>query len=341
MKCASCGFPLSPRGSSCPRCGKPVQGQQNGGIGHIPIAELQQQSFAGQQYRGSNTLANEGGEVQQQDWNTPWGAAQASFSQQPSFMPTPSSSLPVAQPSKTSGGQAADPFFQAAPTITPDPLLRYQEASSAGFSPIPPSAVTPGQLPFQRASDVKKMPVPFGFTVASLCVITGGLILVFVYFLSLGVLATDNAALQSAAAQPKKVPTAIALPSPTAIPVTSTPTNSGQQYVDNVAMASQIVTTTAAPTMVANTFKLRQRMYVTFEVHTLNHSAGGICLQWYINSNMFTTFAFPVSSSTSAYSFASSTAVGAGYVEIYWSSIASCTDPKKLLAQRAQFTVTA
>jgi hypothetical protein len=298
MRCASCGFPLSPNGSSCRGCGKPVQGQQSGGIGHIPTAELQQQAFTAQQY----------------------------------------ASMPVTQSSKTQGGQSAEPFFQAPPTTTPEPL-HYQEVASPGFSPIPPT--TPGQLPFQRTSDTKKMPIPFGFTVASLCVITGGLILVFVYFLSLGVLATDNAALQSAAAHPKKAPTLITSPSPTTIPLTSTPTYPGQQYVDNVAMASAVVTSTAAPITVSNTFKLKKVMYVTFEVHTINHSTGGICLLWYINSKMFTTFAFPVSSSTSAYSYASSTTVGAGYVEIYWSSIASCTDPNKQLAQRTQFTVTA
>ncbi len=340
MRCASCGFPLAPNGSICRSCGKPAQGQQNGGINHVPIAELQQQAFAAQQYRGTNTLAN-GGVEPQQDWNTPWGATQAAFSQPPAFMPTPSSSMPAAPPVQMPGSPSAEPFFQAPPTTTPDPLLHYQEAALPGFSPILPPPVATGRLPFQQATDAQKMLIPFGFTVASLCVITGGLILVFVYFLSLGVLATDNAALQSAAAHPKKVPTVITLLSPTAITLTSTPTNPGQQYVDNVAMASAVATTTAAPIIVSNTFKVKHVMYVTFEVHTINHSTGGICLLWYINTKMFTTFAFPVSSSTSAYSYASSTTVGAGYVEIYWSSIASCTDPNKLLAQRTQFTVTA
>lgn len=339
MRCASCGFPLSPTASSCPRCKRPVQGQHSSGFGHAPIAEAQQQTLTAQQYN-SNNVSEVGPGLQSQAWNTPWQAAPAAFSPSPSYLPTPSASVPVAQPTNITGEQLGEQFFQAPPTFTPDPFVRVQEAAPAPVFPQFPQAAQ-GQSPLQNGSNNKKAPIPFGFTVASLCVITGGLILVFVYFLSLGVLSTDNAALQSAAAHPKKAPTTVVSPSPTTIAATSTPTYPGQQYVDNVAMASAVVTTTAAPVTVSNTFKVKQKMYVTFEVHTVNHSTGGICLLWYLNNKEFTSFAFPVSSSTSAYSYAFANSVGTGNVEIYWSSAASCLDPNKQLAQKAQFTVTA
>ena len=71
-------------------------------------------------------------------------------------------------------------------------------------------------------------------------------------------------------------------------------------HVRRCDLPSAVATATAAPITVSNTFKVKHVMYVTFEVHTINHSTGGICLLWYINTKMFTSFAFPVSSSTSA-----------------------------------------
>lgn len=329
MKCTGCGWLFSPTNtrSSCPRCGKPISEQQSGMIGHLPTAAIQPQAFVPQQYTANNT-AEVGPGVQQQDWNMPWNTAQTQFSWQSSPIPLSAAATPAS--TQTTDDHLGEPFFQA-PTATPDQFAHFQEATSSPAFPQIPQ--TPQQVEISG-----KPPIPFGFTVASLCVITGGLILVLVYFLSLGAIAADNAALQSAANRPKKVPTVVSLPSPTAIPVTSTP-YPAQQYVNNVVMASNVATTTAQPTMLSNTFKLRQKMYVTFEVRT--RSAGGICLVWYINNKILTSFAFPIASSTSAYSFASSATVGTGYVEIYWSSTASCSDPNKQLAQKAQFTVTA
>lgn len=310
MKCVHCGFPLSPTQPVCRRCGMPVQGASNAVA--RPSADIPMQ----QPFRTNAPQA--GVEVQSQDWN----AQQASpFRQQ---TPTPQAAFPSVVPSrKNTDDHAHEQLFltpQASLQSTPEPALYFPQAP-------------------QERGIIKKRAVPFGFTLSAICMITGALMLIFVYFMSLSVLhgPTNGAISQGTAATKTPVvqPTAV----PTSVPVTPTPVNPGQMYADHVVMASSISTATAQPLIPATSFRVGQKIYVTFEVHPTNHS-GGICLLWYLNNKQFAPFAFSVTSSSPAYSYTYANVVGAGYVEIYWSDQASCDDGNKMLAQRADFTVT-
>ena len=104
-------------------------------------------------------------------------------------------------------------------------------------------------------------------------------------------------------------------------------------------MASTINFNTAQPIQTTTTFKVKQRIYVTFAIHP-NGKSGAICLYWYLNNHAVTEFPFPVTAAASAaYSYAIYGGRGNGYVEIYWASTTACSD--RMLAQHVPFTVTA
>lgn len=183
-----------------------------------------------------------------------------------------------------------------------------------------------------------------GFIIAALCVLTGGLLLAFVYIISLGLppaspaVTAQNRA-QATAAANKATPTVSpdttnASPTPAASP---TPTYPGQQYIDNAQMASQVNTKSALPIVQTTSFKVGQPIFVTFALHPGGHP-GAVCLLWYVNNKQFAHFEFPVNGvSSPAYSYAYVGAAGPAYVELYWASSTACTD--KMLAQRVDFTV--
>ena len=181
-----------------------------------------------------------------------------------------------------------------------------------------------------------------GFIVAALCVISGGLILVFVYFLAMSLPATPTTGtypatpvatrnmLTASPTTPALSPTAVLSPTAGALP--------GQQYIDNPQMASLVNTTTAQPLQLTTTFKVNQKIYVSFNIHP-NGKNGAVCLIWYLHNKKVTQFPFPVTASARAgYSYAIYGGTGPAYVEIYWASTTTCSD--KILAQRVNFTVT-
>jgi hypothetical protein len=181
-----------------------------------------------------------------------------------------------------------------------------------------------------------------GFIVAALCVISGGLILAFVYFLAMGLPATPTtgaypptpAATRNMLAASPTTPTL----SPTSVPSPPAVAPPGQQYIDNSQMASFVNTTTAQPLQLTTTFKVNQKIYVTFNIHP-NGKNGAVCLFWYLNKKNVTQFPFPVTASAKAgYSYAIYGGTGPAYVEIYWASTMTCSD--KILAQHVNFTVT-
>lgn len=179
-----------------------------------------------------------------------------------------------------------------------------------------------------------------GFIVAGLCVITGGLILVFVYFMALGLPAasTTSAYTVTPTTISNTLPSATAAPSVTVMPSTTVGAFPGQQYIDNAQMASLVNTNTAQPLQMATRFKVNQRIYVTFNIHP-NGKSGAVCLIWYLNSRLVTQYPFAVSTTANAgYSYAIYGGAGEGYVEIYWASSTICSD--KILAQQVNFTVT-
>ncbi len=205
------------------------------------------------------------------------------------------------------------------------PLPEYQQGTALpAFSQPTPRAIPP---PNSRNTKL-------GFTVAGLCVLTGGLILVLVYFIAIGLPGgnSNDTVAKPVVSKPTTAPTATTAPSSTA---TAYP---GQQYIDNAQMASAIDTASLQPTQLGTTFKTNQKIYVTFRLHPPGHS-GAVCLLWYLSGRQVSHYSFAVGANSKlsyAYSIYGST--GAAYVEIYWASTPQCTD--QVLAQHVDFTVT-
>jgi len=179
-----------------------------------------------------------------------------------------------------------------------------------------------------------------GFILAGLCVITGGLILVFVYFMASGLPSTNttSASMGAPTTTSGTLPSATTVSSPTVLPSQTVGAFPGQQYIDNAQMASMVNTNTAQPLQTTTRFKVNQRIYVTFNIHP-NGKSGAVCLLWYLNSRIVTLYPFAVTTAANAgYSYAIYGTAGEGYVEIYWASSTTCSD--KILAQHVNFTVT-
>jgi hypothetical protein len=210
-----------------------------------------------------------------------------------------------------------------------------------GYPPVPGHLV--GAAPSQRRQvrgSGNSSHTRLGFTAAALCVIAGGLLLLFVFFLAASAPGNPSSGVGSANTQHTSI-------SPTPQPPSPSPTNApsptamsfpGQQYISNAQMASQINTQTTQPTQLSTTFMVNQKIYVTFQLHPAGQS-GAVCLLWYLNGRQVTGYNFAVGQySSGSYSYAIYGGSGTGTVEVYWASSTSCAD--KQLAQRVNFTVT-
>ena len=216
----------------------------------------------------------------------------------------------------------------------PQPPQSGQMWPGQTFQPAYPPGPPPQVTPPPNSRNTK-----LGFILAGLCILAGGLILIFVYFLAVGLpggnssnSATTTSTPNVSTSTPTTAPTATAIPSQTAT------TYPGQQYIDNAQMSATLDTNTLQPTQLTTTFKTSQKIYVSFQLHPAGH-AGAVCIIWYLNSKQVTNLNLPVSA-TSKYSYAYSIYGGAGaaYVELYWASTIKCTD--QVLAQHVDFTVT-
>ena len=199
-----------------------------------------------------------------------------------------------------------------------------------GYSPNPPPQFTP-----PTGSRNTKL----GLILASLCVLAGGLILIFVYFSATGLPGGSSSNSAPTTSTPNvSTSTSTRAPTATSIPSQTATTYPGQKYIDNARMSAAVDQITLQPSQFTTTFKAGQNIYVSFKVHPDGH-AGAVCISWYLHSKSITSFNLPVSA-TSKYSYAYAIYGGAGqaYVELYWSSSTQCTD--KVLAQHVDFTVT-
>ena len=254
---------------------------------------------------------------------------------------------PVAQIPLPQAGQMWRPDPTPSPLPTPEPMEAAVRNISASDMR---DARTVGALPSGQGMMHSK-PTPIlpvqrgrvgngGFILAGLCVITGGLILVFVYFMASGLpsINTTSGSMETTKITGGTLPPATIAPSPTILLSPSVEAFPGQQYIDNAQLASAINTNTAQPIQTATTFKANQRIYVTFNIHP-NGKSGAVCLFWYLNKNIITQYPFAVTAAANAgYSYATYGAAGVSYVEIYWASSTTCSD--KILAQHVNFTVT-
>ena len=241
--------------------------------------------------------------------------------------------------------QVANPTPAPVPTppATPMPVLQPGMLQSReNFSPIP--------LPAERQNTRHKIPAVsspavatgfLGFVIAGLCVIAGGLLLVFVYFMGLSLPQTNSlsvtgitpAATHTVILSPttaKATPTTMSSPAQGAFP--------GMQYISDPQMASSVNTATAQPLRASTTFAINQKVYVTFTVHP-NGSSGAVCLVWYLNNHVNAQYAFAVTPDVGAgYSYTIYGSAGSAYVQISWASTTACSG--SLLAQQVSFTVT-
>ena len=311
MRCSRCDMPLSPTGTSCSRCGTAVADKTKG-QDNSPFVSVSAQS----NYRQSSFFADS-----------------------TSFVGTPVDIAPAQQYWGQNVQQT--PFATTlVPPITPlaAPLLQESQTPPQipdiqSFSSMPPLLTSR-----HRASGI-------GFGLAGLCIGIACLLLLFVYIMAQSLpqfsSTTPTHLMGGASLVTQSTPAVNS--SPTTVPtVSATPTYPGQQYVANAQTASAVNATTAQTIIPAATFRVGQKIYITFDVHP-NGQKGAICLLWFINDTQFTSYPFAINTTytTSAYSYAATGNVGAGYIEIYWENAPSCTDPNKILSDHIDFTVTA
>ncbi len=303
MKCTNCGLPLLPTRSqaSCPRCSMPTApGQESRELNESQaIIPVQQAGFqvghdsseevVGSGSRGLQTSQAAHPSPQSGIWE------QLALRTQP---PVPSIAT-WAPMSPTS----AEPT-QMQQTVRYDPAKLHN---------------WPGVKPRSRghSSDI-------GLIVAGLCVFTGALILILVYFMAMG-LSSNTSGMD-----PGTSPTLNASPTATNLP--------GEQFIDGAQTASSIDFKTAKATEPTSTFNVNQKIYVIFHLHSVEQT-GAVCLLWYLNGRKIEHAQFSVSTNSrrESYSYAIYKKSGAGLVDIYWASSTDCSD--KLLAQQVNFNV--
>jgi hypothetical protein len=317
MKCTGCGLPLSPQRTHCPRCGK-AAGESE---------EKSSKSAETPQYAFPSSQANSVG----------------------AFQPQPATMAQQQGPNNIPGQPDQMVLPDQGQTLQVNPAQKsdWQAFSQAKMGTGSPDGIKPGEFrPFsQNPKPAHSRRIQSGFTVAGLCVLSGGLILVLVYLISLSlpplVAATPSTAIAAhtpASQASSPASQAGATVTPTLPLPTPTPGLPGKVYIDNAQMGSSLNLNTAQLSQTATTFTVNQKIFVTFVLHPLT-TGGAVCLNWYVDQKQFSEFSFAVgATSQQAYSFAFPTSAGSGSVSIYWASSPACTD--KILAQVARFTVT-
>jgi len=340
MRCTHCDLPLSPTSTAsvCPRCHMPIVPGTN-------TAAKSKRAFIAQPPSWGNGVAPAGWQehsgpvVGTPPPNSPFPASQQTPYPQPGQMWLPTStppSTPAPVPSVSGSHFSTGGIHEEA-----RPLPEAQDMAWKS-RPLP----TMPQIPMHQSRITHNEHITgsnLGFIIAGLCVVTGGLLLILVYFMAAGLSSStvhpqSNSVGNSVTTAtrhhtPTAVPTRTEKPSPT----TASGAFPAQEYISNPQMASAVNTDTAQVIQAATTFKVGQKVYVTFSIHP-NGRSGAICLQWYANAQAFSHFEFAISpGSTIAYSYTYYADAGPAYVEIYWASSVSCSD--ELLAQRINFTV--
>jgi hypothetical protein len=203
--------------------------------------------------------------------------------------------------------------------------------------PVSQPGFSPGPSQQKATPPLNSSNTRLGFVVAGACVLAGAILLIFVYFLAIGLPGSNShttatTTSTSHTSTPTTATTISAALSPT------TPSYPGQQYINNAQMTSALDPNSMQPTQLTTTFKSGQKIYVTFQVHPSGHS-GAVCLVWYLNNKQVINFNLPVSANSKhSYAYSIYGGSGSAYVELSWASTTKCTD--QVLAKHLDFTVT-
>jgi hypothetical protein len=301
MKCTNCGLPLLPIHSqaSCPRCGTPIApGQESREPNESQtIIPVQQAGF--QVGHGPSEEVVSSGSRGVQTSQAAHRSPQSGIWEQlaPRTQP-PAPSMPIWAPTPPQPTQTQQ-------TVRYDSVRLHDR---------------PGVKPKSGGHSLD-----IGLIVAGLCVITGALILIFVYLMAMDLSSSTSGT------KPRTALTLTASPTATQLP--------GEQFIDGAQTASSIDSRTARATEPTSTFNVNQKIYVTFRLHSVEQT-GTVCLLWYLNGRKISHARFSVSTNSQreAYSYAIYKKSGTGLVDIYWASSTDCND--KLLAQQVNFNVT-
>jgi hypothetical protein len=330
MRCTGCGLPLSPQRTHCPRCGKAAGEPEEKSVNQ---AETPQYAFPSNNIPGGvEALQAQSATIAQSQANNEMpGQVFHSTGTEP--FPGPPNQMVLPDPGQTLQANPAQKSDWQ-PFSPPEAGTPPSDGMKAGeFRPFPQR---PGPAHSRRT-------VQPGFTIAGLCILSGGLILLLVYIISLQLpsLATGTTSTTIPANTPTSQslsPGAQATATPEVPTATPTPSLPGKAYIDNAQMGSSLILNTAQLSQATTTFTVNQKIFVTFMVHSLN-TGGAVCLNWYVNQKQFSQFSFAVGAgSQHAYSYAFAGSAGPGSVSISWASSTDCTD--KMLAQVVTFTIT-
>jgi hypothetical protein len=361
MRCSQCGLPLSPTRSSsnCPRCGAPVSAN-TADQAKVESTPLQTNAFApGSPYQFSpvNPFTN----VNQSNPAVPTMANNMYVPPTPNWNDVNNFQNPGSPPTPFSPAQSPQMPFPPSEnrqnmfSSGPEQQVNMQPATfpMADSSPLPPSYATntmqnrQGQ-PFPRnpypATRGRSKTTRIGFTVAGLCILAGGFLLTFVYFIGQGLLPDGGAATTANTTQPSitavahSQPTPTIVPTPTTTAVTQTPTLPGQNLLDTSVLGTGVNPQTGQIVQQSTSFQVNQKIYVVLSLHP-GGNIHTVCLNWYLNDQSVNTFSFEVNpaSNYNYYSYASIGTAGNGRVEISLASTTSCVDAT--MAQKLSFTV--
>lgn len=239
------------------------------------------------------------------------------------------------EPSNVVDAGGAPPNYQPALNVQSPPLHSSPPQSGQMWSG---QVYQPGYPPHATPPNGSRN-TKLGFILAGLCILAGSLILIFVYFLAVGLQGGNSSNSVSLTSTPKvSTFTPTTGPTATAVPTQTATTYPGQHFIDNAQMSAAVDPNSLQPSQVTTTFRTGQKIYVSFQVHPNGH-AGAVCIIWYLQSKQITNFSIPVSA-TSRHSYAYAIYGGSGpaHVELYWASNIQCSD--QVLAQHIDFAVT-
>src|SRR5579859_2125861 len=361
MRCANCGFPLSPSRANCPRCGASTTGGSEvrapqPGTGIPDVGSMQPHSSNAGNVQVSTETAPPWGNYAPA---TPWQSQGMPFAQPVTPSPVYQQSgnevrdqIPFSTQGTANLSPADNPLAKRPPDTQagrpdyPWPAAGSMDASPGNWAPTPQpgwGALSAQQQPVTQTSSKAgwqsrlKLNKRNGFTIATLCLVSGALLLIIVHFIALG-LPTSSA--QAAITNNTPIVKTTAATAAPTVAVTPTPMSlPGQQYIDNAQTATGI-TPNSQPVGVTSNFKVGQRIYATFTLHPGGQN-GEVCVYWYLNNQQF--FHYPFSSGAiggDSYSYTpvgATTTTGPGYVELYWAWSSTCLD--KVMAQHVDFTV--